>query len=763
MTCAVHVCFTLALVTRDRRNDFRQAFHFNNWIGNDYFARNLQLLFLQAVWSGVSKVTAFLKMAQSFSHKTVFVLDHSHCFSKPSGIVVDYDLSSKNRTPGFIPLHPLNKTLWTWSVECILEYCRMVYDIFPTGKHICLIASDEAAIVLNSWMQTDQSVPVFMEALARLGAPRQNSKGKSDIMFGLTEAITALTRCTEEQHQARTSLDATPDKVINRGRIVCITSLKSSSEANQIIRKFKEALIEENKIAAASDELMPVNECELEIIDLHPLSTQPALTSLMVQAFQGLTCEVGSYKVGKTLASKLLTLVQRHFDLAVTTITGIPMKEEQNAGSSANYDVGILHSKRAHDEILCLLKMTGSSDSSGASGGSSAGPTTSSGSSDKIHAVVLKWCQPRLSISDLLHSTASFRISAIDVNSRPSLCLTNFLLNGRQVILEQPRRTGAKVVTHMLASHGGEIFIHCLGMNRSPLEDPPSISEGPGGRVTDYRIKDFGEFMKRNRLAPCQEMLENEDDVLPIERAKSQLERMTRNYPMIISETVLYNLRNCIDPLLDIIYKPTLDEEDKTECRNVIYGVVKMEANNEPLPVPTIGTVRKGNKREEQYRQMWSELESLIRSAADLSPDHEEILDCVLNCRKPGVGDSARRDRQMTVKTEPQDVDQPTKRTNESSNSDPSGAADMFSPESPPPCKKPNLDFTGTFGKPTGGGQSLLSLWTNRLKTIHSRRHEEFAGRAESFGAIATLYPNLNVEKSNGNENNGNPIPGKAS
>lgn len=55
-------------------------------------------------------------------------------------------------------------------------------------------------------------------------------------------------------------------------------------------------------------------------------------------------------------------------------------------------------------------------------------------------------------------------------------------------MLEQPRKTGTKVISHMLASHGGEIFIHAINTCRSILEDPPSISEGCGGRVTDYRI-----------------------------------------------------------------------------------------------------------------------------------------------------------------------------------------------------------------------------------------------------------------------------------
>ncbi|PIK47431.1 hypothetical protein BSL78_15724 [Apostichopus japonicus] len=556
---------------------------------------------------------------------------------------------------------------------------------------------------------------VFTEALAKLGSPRQDKKEKSDIMFGLMEAISALTRCTEDQHKVRTSLDGSAEKVLNRGRIVCITSLKSSGDGQQIIRKFRDALAEENKIAAASDELMPIEECELEIIDLHSLSTLPSCTTVQVQAFDGLLCEIGSYKVGKTLAGKLLAVVQRHFDLAITTITGIPMKEEQNAGSSANYDVGILHSKKAHDEILCLVRMNGSSELSNSSNASLASSTSSSAAAagaEKVHNVVLKWCQPRLSISDLLHSTAAFRISAIDVTP------------------------------------GG----------------PPSISEGPGGRVTDYRIKDFGAFMKKCRLAPCQEA-DSEDDVSPIERAKHQLERMTRNYPMTIGETVLYNLRMCIDPLMDIIYKPTLTEDDKRECRDVIYSMVKMKPTAKPLPVPTMTTVRKGNKRDEQYRQMWSELEALIRSSSDLSPDHEEILECVLSCRKPSPGDAARRSERNSVKQEPMEVEPPVKRVAEPSSTESSNAGDMFSPESPPPCKKPNLDFTGTFGKPTGGGQSLLSMWTNRLNNIHARKHDEFAGRAESFGAIASLYPDLKLEtKPNPKNSSGSTqVSGKAS
>jgi len=107
----------------------------------------------------------------------------------------------------------------------------------------------------------------------------------------------------------------------------------------------------------------------------------------------------------------------------------------------------------------------------------------------EYETVTLKWCTPRgCSASEMQNCTAMHRITPVDVNSRPSSCLINFLLNGRSVMLEMARKTGGKTISHLLAAHGGEIFIHTLSTARSVLEDPPSISEGCGGRVTDYRI-----------------------------------------------------------------------------------------------------------------------------------------------------------------------------------------------------------------------------------------------------------------------------------
>jgi hypothetical protein len=73
-------------------------------------------------------------MAVSVTHKTVFVLDHSPAFQQSCNQSIEYDILAKGKTPGIIPAAPIFKTLWTCSVEAMMEYIRIVYDIFPTDK-----------------------------------------------------------------------------------------------------------------------------------------------------------------------------------------------------------------------------------------------------------------------------------------------------------------------------------------------------------------------------------------------------------------------------------------------------------------------------------------------------------------------------------------------------------------------------------------------------------------------------------------------------
>ena len=142
----------------------------------------------------------------------------------------------------------------------------------------------------------------------------------------------------------------------------------------------------------------------------------------------------------------------RHYDLASTTVTGIPMKEEQNASSSANYDVELFHKASAHWRLLTDCHER---DEKLKNEDLSTWMPQTQKEGFRYNTITLKWCTPRGSSADLHNCTALARVTPTDVNSRPSSCLTNFLLSGRSVMLEMPRRSGTKILSHMV----NEIYI----------------------------------------------------------------------------------------------------------------------------------------------------------------------------------------------------------------------------------------------------------------------------------------------------------------
>ena len=73
-------------------------------------------------------------------HKTVFVLDHGPYFALPCQ-QVEYDVGRRTG-PGFIPLNPITKTVWTSAVEAVSEYCRCVI-----GHTFAILSSDWSDIV----------------------------------------------------------------------------------------------------------------------------------------------------------------------------------------------------------------------------------------------------------------------------------------------------------------------------------------------------------------------------------------------------------------------------------------------------------------------------------------------------------------------------------------------------------------------------------------------------------------------------------------
>ncbi|XP_062610737.1 integrator complex subunit 13-like, partial [Saccostrea cucullata] len=94
-------------------------------------------------------------MLYPVEHKTVFVLDRGPLFGRSCKQSIEYDVMSKTKTPGIIPAAPIMKSMWTCNVETMIEYMRIVFDIFPSKRLIRVVVGDET---LNSWQQKDQNI-----------------------------------------------------------------------------------------------------------------------------------------------------------------------------------------------------------------------------------------------------------------------------------------------------------------------------------------------------------------------------------------------------------------------------------------------------------------------------------------------------------------------------------------------------------------------------------------------------------------------------
>lgn len=386
---------------------------------------------------------------------------------------------------------------------------------------------------------------------------------------------------------------------------------------------FLNELVKVNKYAAPPNN-MPVHYCHLVIINTYPDSITCEVTNRSIHSVSPvLDLEVHSIPASK-ISVKMSNLLLRHYSLASTTVTGIPMKEEQNASSSANYDVEIYHAATAHTTILNANV-------------ADAKAVVAKKEGMDYETIKLKWCTPRANnnLPDIHSCTTLHKITPVDINSRPSACLITFLLNGRSVLLEMIKQGGGKSMSHVLKSYNGDIYIHTVSSGRTVLEDPPSISEGLGGKVTQYRIADFGVFMKSNLLQPGKrKQIEGSKNYVDEDKliSKERLKKQTAYWPLTTSSTIIFNIKQFTEPLLTLMVKDSINDQEVMDCKQCIYSLVRAETKNEHLIMPNLSNPRKIMKKENQYKSMWSELEMFLKSNL-YTESHCKVLQCLFECR----------------------------------------------------------------------------------------------------------------------------------
>jgi len=675
--------------------------------------------------------------------ETCILIDHHANFLDPSGICLNLETPQKQKSAPTSFLHGLTKSTWTCIVEGTTEYCRIVYDLFTPVHKVLVLCSDVEVANINYYEDEYQNISQVLKGFGDLGPPNTKdteSNATLSLYTGVAQGVEELIKYeTMNQHK----------------RIIIVTDLLDESDARSISNVVWEMQNQHDK----------TNKTSIDLVIVNVSNSDEEIYVMKKEISPSLDMTILTFSTD-TVATRLALLVREHYSLCSTIVTGIPMKEEQNAGTSANYDVEVIHSSYAHQFYDTLPVNASTADFDGYS----------------RSFVTLKWCTPKASNQhELLPCLGAYKVTPTEVNSRPAACLIMFLLQGRTVMLEEPKKANNKVLSHMLSSHGGDVYIHVLCTGRSPLDEPPSISEGLGGRVTDYRVNDFGKFMKENRLAPYKEF----DDDEPNKKAIHRLERYSRYWPMVISDTLIFNMQPNLEPLLSNLLKPSLTDDDVQDCKKVVYKLQAMESKNDALPLPLVTLKGKPSKKEEQYKQLWLELDIFIEGASKTSTLHKKVLDCIRGTqdtqgqetkqlevsdprkseskieKEVSKNSSSETDKKSSTHQVPSDPRR-RRRMSESSNHNKPMDVQPKSPKSPksptasksprreePPTKmkrSSNTSFSSFNGK-----SSLFSIWTDHLNLTASRMHEEFEGRKQSINGKFELYKK-DPEQNNVNE-----------
>lgn len=95
--------------------------------------------------------------------------------------------------------------------------------------------------------------------MSLVGIPQRNVQPgvEFSVIHGLRAAIEALSECSELQHEKRTTqtLSEGQTKLLNRCRVICITSTRDDNSMKRLEDIFLNVLQQQNKIAAGSDQL----------------------------------------------------------------------------------------------------------------------------------------------------------------------------------------------------------------------------------------------------------------------------------------------------------------------------------------------------------------------------------------------------------------------------------------------------------------------------------------------------------------------------
>ncbi|RCN23701.1 hypothetical protein ANCCAN_30612, partial [Ancylostoma caninum] len=395
-------------------------------------------------------------------------------------------------------------------------------------------------------------------------------------------------KCWETPTTSSIASESDRKVVENTGSVVIFTSFAEDERLTELENEVADVINCRNRIIKSLQDssFSCINHVKLYIINVLPNDQPSTATSKPFREISpALSSCVFSRPAGDQLISVIHSVSINIYDLVSTTISGIPMKEEAQQGQSAvaiNYDVELLHRREAHTELerLGLVTTNATEDFTGTLmvyAGSATYPTA---------RLVWSTPVPKGRWNTFPRNRHASRVTPSAVNSRPSVCLSSYLLQGRNVMLEVTRvakcegllsNVGAKLIAHTLIAHGGHIYIHANDVGPHAVLDCQATREKMElKKAANGRVSDFVALMKESSLhLAVSDKTESSEKPLPTSsvvacsQPRRQLLRVTRYWPLRSDHCLIYNIPKRFDALFAIMRQPQLSTVDADKCKQV--------------------------------------------------------------------------------------------------------------------------------------------------------------------------------------------------
>jgi hypothetical protein len=228
------------------------------------------------------------------------------------------------------------------------------------------------------------------------------------------------------------------------------------------------------------------------------------------------------------------------------------------------------------------------------------------------------------------------------------------------------------------------------------------------------------------RLVPLKMKYPDEN----LEKVRAKIAKMTKYWPLTFNSTVVYNIRQYIEPILVLTSKEDLTEEEVLQCQQCIYQLVGIEARHEL----TLNSQRIKGKKDDQYRLMWNELEVIV-GLNGKSAGHKAVLQCIRKVRTQSPESGEKEvDSALGGLRKMLDIGEPST----------GSSLSILRSSTDSPMSPPAMDRHKGLKRAT---LSLYDIMMGKEQAIANKRID-FAGRlATPPGQIAILYPHLQAAK----------------